>query len=48
MVIPAELSSSESFEFLTMIQYMISGVSSFTCCLELVLKSSIPSLERLD
>jgi len=35
----AELTSSESSEFLTMIQQMISGVSSLTDCLEFVAKS---------
>ena len=45
MVIPAELSSSESSEFLVMIQHVISGVFSFTGCLEFVSKSSIPLLE---
>ena len=30
MVVPAELSSSESSEFLAMIQQVISGVSSYT------------------
>jgi len=48
MVVPTELTSSESSEFLAMIQQMISCVSSFTGCSEFVLKSSIPLLEGLD
>jgi len=45
MVVPAELSSNESSEFLTMIQQMKSGVSSFSGCLEFVSKFIIPQLE---
>jgi len=48
MIIPTELFSSESPEFLAMIQQMIYGIFSFTSCLEFVLKSSISPLEELD
>ena len=48
IVIPIELSPSESSEFLVMIQHMISGLSFFTGCLEFVPMSSIPPLEGLD
>jgi len=48
MVVPAKLSSSESSEFLVMIQQMISGVSFFIGCLEFVPKFNIPPLERID
>ena len=48
MVVPAGLSTSESPEFLVMIQQIISGVSSFTGCLEFVPKSSIPPFAGLD
>jgi len=48
MIFPAELSSSESSEFLTIIQHMVSNISSFTGCLEFVPKSNISLLLRLD
>ena len=48
MVILTELSSSESSEFLAMIQQMISDVFSFTGCLEFVPKSSISPLEGFN
>ena len=41
MVVPTELSSSESSEFLVMIQQIIFGVFSFNDCLEFVSKSNI-------
>ena len=44
MVVPTELSTSESSEFRVMIQQLISGISSFTSYLEFVPKSSIPPL----
>ena len=48
MVVPTELSSCESSEFLVIIQQMIFSVSSFNDCLEFMSKSSISPLERLD
>jgi len=48
MVVFTELTSSESSEFLVMIQQMIFGVFSFTNCLEFVPKFSILSLKGLD
>jgi len=48
MVIPSELSSSESSEFCAIIQQVISSVSSFTGCLEFVSESSITPLAGLD
>jgi len=47
MIIPAELFSNESSEFLIMIQQMISSIP-FINCLEFVPKFSIPPLEGLD
>jgi len=44
MIVPTELSSSESSELLIMIQQMISDISSFIGCLEFVPKSSMPPL----
>jgi len=48
MVVRAELTPNESFEFLAMIKQMIFSVSSFTGCLEFVPKSNIPLLDELD
>jgi len=48
MVVPVELSHSESSEFLAKIQQMIFDVSSFTGYLEFVLKSNISVLEGFD
>jgi len=41
MVIPIDLSFSESLEFLAKIQQMISSASSFSSCLELVSESNV-------
>jgi len=48
MIISAELSTTESSKLFVMIQQMISGVSSFTGCLEFLPKFNIPLLEGLD
>jgi len=47
MLVPTELSSSESSVFLSLIQQMISNFSFFSGCLKFVPKSSIISLEEL-
>jgi len=47
MVVPTELSSSKSSEFLAMIQQVISNASSFTGCLEFIPESSL-SLAGFD
>ena len=48
MVVPIDSSSSESPEFLAMIQQMVSNASSFSGCLEFMSESNIPPSAGLD
>jgi len=48
MIIPINSSSSESPEFLVMIQQIIFNASSFSACLEFVSESNIPPSIGLD
>ena len=47
MIIPTESSSSDSSEFLAMIQQVVSSASAFTSCLEFITESSL-SLAGFD